>query len=150
MNITLCDRCEGRDAKPVAFSVTGRINRDIDLCARCHKELMTTLDEFGRPLGKPATDTVKSPDKTDSITSEIDIGYGFCPICGSPGISRERRPNGNDLCRKGHKYLSSSAITKDSLTSQELTSHFGQMRITGFVGPNKIEVIGPPISKDDQ
>lgn len=35
--------------------------------------------------------------------------YGFCPECGAPGISRERRPEGNDRCANGHVYKSSGA-----------------------------------------
>jgi len=35
--------------------------------------------------------------------------YGFCPKCGAPGVSRERRPNGNDICRTGHEYPSREA-----------------------------------------
>lgn len=38
--------------------------------------------------------------------------YGNCPKCGSKGVSRERRPNGNDKCANGHVYLSSEAIVK--------------------------------------
>lgn len=36
--------------------------------------------------------------------------YGFCPICGAPGVERERRPNGNDACQQGHAYPSSKAL----------------------------------------
>ena len=36
--------------------------------------------------------------------------YGFCPICGAPGLSRERRPNGNDHCAKGCTYPSKDAV----------------------------------------
>ena len=36
--------------------------------------------------------------------------YGYCPICGANGISRERRPNGNDRCEKDHIYPSKDAI----------------------------------------
>lgn len=32
--------------------------------------------------------------------------YGFCPICGERGISRERRMGGNDTCENGHVYPS--------------------------------------------
>jgi hypothetical protein len=35
--------------------------------------------------------------------------YGLCPVCGDIGIRRERRPNGNDKCAKGHEYPSASA-----------------------------------------
>lgn len=37
--------------------------------------------------------------------------YGFCPHCGEPGETRERRPNGNDTCKDGHVYPSSKALT---------------------------------------
>ena len=36
--------------------------------------------------------------------------YGRCPICGKPGVSRERRINGNDTCEDGHKYPSKDAV----------------------------------------
>lgn len=35
--------------------------------------------------------------------------YGYCPHCLGKGISRERRPNGNDQCENGHVYPSSVA-----------------------------------------
>lgn len=30
--------------------------------------------------------------------------YGYCPVCGDDGYSRERRPGGNDKCANGHVY----------------------------------------------
>lgn|GEM_PF-5456159 len=36
--------------------------------------------------------------------------YGKCPECGADGVSRERRPNGNDTCANGHVYPSISAV----------------------------------------
>jgi hypothetical protein len=36
--------------------------------------------------------------------------YGLCPHCGSPGVSRERRPGGNDACAEGHVYPSKAAV----------------------------------------
>lgn len=35
--------------------------------------------------------------------------YGYCPECGAKGVTRERRPNGNDKCANGHTYSSSVA-----------------------------------------
>lgn len=35
--------------------------------------------------------------------------YGYCPHCGAPGKSRERRLNGNDTCEAGHVYPTRSA-----------------------------------------
>lgn len=34
----------------------------------------------------------------------------MCPVCGSFGVSRERRPNGNDKCAQGHVYPSRLAV----------------------------------------
>lgn len=48
--------------------------------------------------------------------------YGYCPVCGAPGYSREKRPGGNDTCVNGHKYPSSSAkpnLPTDSSGSKE-------------------------------
>lgn len=44
-----------------------------------------------------------------------DYVYGICPICFdagvmTPGVSRERRPDGNDECAKGHVYPSKDAL----------------------------------------
>lgn len=36
--------------------------------------------------------------------------YGYCPICGAPGVGRERRMDGNDMCSNGHTYKSSLAV----------------------------------------
>lgn len=40
------------------------------------------------------------------------VGYGACPMCGAPGVNRERRPNGDDTCANGHKYPSAKAVRK--------------------------------------
>ena len=36
--------------------------------------------------------------------------YGYCPQCHAPGVHRERRPNGNDRCGRGHEYPSSASL----------------------------------------
>lgn len=51
--------------------------------------------------------------------------YGYCPFCGTPGQTRERRPDGNDTCAQGHRYPSRSSLlipgsTKASLTDFDL------------------------------
>ena len=35
--------------------------------------------------------------------------YGCCPVCGLPGVRRDRRPDGNDRCEDGHTYPSRDA-----------------------------------------
>lgn len=37
---------------------------------------------------------------------------GYCPECGAPGVQRERRPDGNDTCEKGHVYPSACALER--------------------------------------
>ena len=39
-----------------------------------------------------------------------DSPYGFCPVCGLPGVKRERRPGGNDVCAGNHCYPSRDAL----------------------------------------
>lgn len=36
--------------------------------------------------------------------------YGYCPVCGQPGISRERRLDGDDRCASGHAYPSRLSV----------------------------------------
>ena len=36
--------------------------------------------------------------------------YGYCPNCGARGVSRERRPDGNDRCESGCEYPSRDAV----------------------------------------
>jgi hypothetical protein len=43
------------------------------------------------------------------VLANENIPYGYCPHCGSLGVSRERRPNGNDTCGNGHVYPSNAA-----------------------------------------
>lgn len=38
------------------------------------------------------------------------LPHGRCPICGEPGVLRERRPDGNDRCKGGHEYPSADAV----------------------------------------
>ncbi len=40
--------------------------------------------------------------------------YGYCPACGAKGVTRERRPNGNDKCTNGHTYPSSTALKQQA------------------------------------
>lgn len=37
-------------------------------------------------------------------------GYGRCPTCEGQIVSRERRPNGNDRCERGHVFPSREAL----------------------------------------
>jgi hypothetical protein len=51
--------------------------------------------------------------------SKSDAPYGYCPECESPGVERERRPNGNDKCGDGHTYPSANALHKSLDTDDQ-------------------------------
>lgn len=44
----------------------------------------------------------------------MNTKYGRCPKCSGLVVSRERRPNGNDICMNGHTYPSKDTITMNS------------------------------------
>lgn len=44
--------------------------------------------------------------------------YGYCPECGMPGVERERRPDGNDRCSRGHVYPSRNATHPHPMTDK--------------------------------
>lgn len=44
--------------------------------------------------------------------------YGRCPECLGIGVSRERRPDGNDTCANGHMYPSRDAITRPAASER--------------------------------
>jgi hypothetical protein len=48
--------------------------------------------------------------------------FGYCPHCGAPGVNRERRPDGYDTCKDGHKYL-----TRHALTTSARNQHIGEV-----------------------
>ena len=49
--------------------------------------------------------------------------YGYCPICGREGVSRERGINGNDTCVIGHKYASSEAIPAEPVKQEPVMDY---------------------------
>ena len=46
----------------------------------------------------------------DNVFAKSELPYGSCPVCHGAGLSRERRPNGNDKCVNGHVYPSREAM----------------------------------------
>lgn len=49
--------------------------------------------------------------------------YGFCPVCGCHGKTRERRPNGNDICALNHVYPSRDALPERPRDLRTLIKH---------------------------
>lgn len=42
--------------------------------------------------------------------------YDYCPECGARGVRRERRPDGNDECERGHVYKSVKSLKEPRAT----------------------------------
>ena len=82
------------------------------------KRLAAKLDEFTERERKGPTCLSESLELSRRIDA-LEQGkqspwvgaslYGYCPTCGAPGVSRERRPNGDDQCTNGHVYPSADA-----------------------------------------
>ena len=61
--------------------------------------------------GEPVVDLAQLSSHVDEPQPEVrSAPYGFCPQCGAPGVAREKRPNGDDVCENGHHYASASSI----------------------------------------
>lgn len=57
---------------------------------------------------------------TTTDDAPVLSAYGFCPHCGAKGKMRERRPDGNDTCEKGHVYPSRSAVYKNKHDARDI------------------------------
>lgn len=80
-------------------------------CNRCGREQGTSL------RAGLCDYCISSDDTRDRIAAaelakyaHPEAPYGWCPVCGEKGVMRERRPNGDDMCRGGHKYPSRDAL----------------------------------------
>lgn len=48
---------------------------------------------------------------TDKVIGDSkDEPYGICPTCGEPGVSTERRMNGNSVCVNGHTFPNTHTV----------------------------------------
>lgn len=52
----------------------------------------------------------------EATVETIESPYGYCPQCGAKGARRERRPNGDDTCEKGHTYPSRNAVLERTIS----------------------------------
>ena len=99
------------------------------MCLQSNCQTCKELNEFQALLNGDCVELPKidlgqairvSPEEKHALTDNALIHhgngdkftnhYGHCPGCGAPGVNRERRINGNDICSNGHKYPSSNSI----------------------------------------
>ncbi len=94
----------------------GRILADVSKNGVLLKDVLTsnslTTGRFKTTSLKGETEMSKEKKaaKIKVVKEKKDNVYGFCPVCGAPGETRERRANGNDTCENGHTYPSKDAI----------------------------------------
>jgi len=72
------------------------------------KMLCPLSDALYKKIEKEILEEVKTKIKKSKVAGESP--YGFCPVCGGLGVSRESRLRGNDSCVNGHTYPSSSSV----------------------------------------
>lgn len=76
----------------------------------CCQEISRRLANFLNVAGMvDGQDTVRV--WFEVIPKVKEAPYGYCPVCGAPGVARERRLNGDDRCQSGHTYPSNTAKT---------------------------------------
>ena len=140
IRIALLDLCEEADRVNVAradaeatvdalrkqfldfagFTATVRRNNTDEWMVYCHKKLAEVAVLFDEDASieliggdyfvvSSKKDKAAEYPKTESGKPKKHP-YGFCPHCGHEGVSRERRPHGNDKCKDGHVYPSSASV----------------------------------------
>lgn len=88
---------------------------EVEKKSLCNKIKAEDEDEDEEEEEDEEEDGIKEKDveKEDEDEDEEEEGkkapYGYCPECGAKGISREKRPDGNDKCEAGHTYPSSKS-----------------------------------------
>jgi len=81
------------------------------------------MSEIGEQLNEETITAIKAA--LEAKDEPVAI-YGYCPVCGAKGTSRERHPDGNTSCVNGHKYKSRDTLSappqRKPLTYEELES----------------------------
>ena len=70
--------------------------------------------------------------------------YGYCPKCGAPGKLRERRPNGNDTCQRGHSYPSKDALPSPPSDTEEVERKLRE-KLEGKLTPDGFYCVTPAL-----
>ena len=83
---------EGLEKILHTFAKDGKVVMSSMIRNELFAEVNSLLQQTKASLAQPAQEPVAM--------------YGYCPMCGAKGVSRERRLNGNDLCASGHIYPS--------------------------------------------
>lgn len=89
----------------LARDIVAKIDPDFDLAKIKGPEEAEAEEEEGGEEGAGEEGEEEGGEDMDK-----EAPYGFCPKCGAPGKTRERKPNGNDTCAEGCTYPSKDAL----------------------------------------
>ena len=87
--------------------------------------------EQTRPISYTIAAIVKIKAALETNNKSVDF-YGYCPICNAKGLSRERHPDGSDVCTNGHIYESKYALTtppqRKPMTNDEIVAEYDKFK----------------------
>jgi hypothetical protein len=87
-------------------------DKALDLALEALEKSLPKLAPYGEQDWLDSRAAIKAIKQARSAPVQEPVGvYGHCPVCGAKGITRERRPGGNDRCANGHTYKSIHATT---------------------------------------
>ena len=116
-------------------------DKALDLALEALELSSVTVDSFGvQRKTQEAITAIKQALAAPYVASprvQEPVGvYGHCPVCGAKGITRERRPGGDDRCANGHTYKSIHATTPPGGRQSEdcLTAAQRQSARSAWVG----------------
>lgn len=81
--------------------------------------------------------------REDAAAMGQQFPYGYCPTCGAPGVTRERRPGGDDTCSGNPSHTYPSASAAEQPNKPEAPQPGTKFQAFGTVG--KSDALGLPI-----
>ena len=130
-----CPFCGGKP-KRVATQLDERVSYAIEVAyvckCGCRRAARGDCSKGGYADNSKVEDLALSAWNTRALTqrpaaqTEREYPYGYCPECGAPGLTRERRPDGDDKCSNGHRYPSRSAHTSLPAAQQATPEPVGE------------------------
>ncbi len=122
MSTTLTSLLEGMSDGEALGIVKVRAGRFVLQGGHITEKRLSVNDEVCYDTGKQAVALVvlsglqrvserSRQKRANGLSETVPVApYGFCPICGAKGVSRERRPDGNDRCSNGHTYPARNSV----------------------------------------
>lgn len=98
------------------YDHASRLEKKLDLSADASARSVEIVRQLDLDAQRWAA-IERHPPSVSAFPQQNFAPFGFCPICGEPGTIRERRPNGDDICKNKHRYPSRTAVTNKTQLS---------------------------------